>query len=237
MNKVEKEREILSISMGVLEKLYGKFNIDETQVDRPDAAIVLENGNRIGIEITTVDKPETLQYFNDKYSERPHIEKQLNDLLEHGRYSTRPTKSKSITLENHYAFASLMKKKSKYKEYLSSGNYNELIIVAFSSYMKPQNRHYKTYHIPWTNHLLSKTNFPFDKVILICTQTRSADLVYDKRHKKLFAPKKDTDKEIGVTTMHSQILPLNQPVNIWEIMDNPPLVEERIKQPRQNKKK
>ncbi|MFW9738946.1 hypothetical protein V3H21_22115 [Vibrio parahaemolyticus] len=237
MSKLEKERDILSVSKGVLEKLYGKFDIDEKQIDRPDAAIVLENGNKIGIEITTVDKPETLQYFNDIYAEQPHVEKQINDLLENGSYSHRPTKSKSIRLENHYAFANLMKKKSKYKEYVSSANYDELIIIAFSSYMKPQNGHYKSYHIPWTNHLLSKANFPFDKVILVCTETKSADLIYDKRHKKKVAPKKDIDKEVGVTKTHGPILPIGQTVNIKAIMDNPPLVGERKKHHRKNKKK
>ncbi|TOP30673.1 hypothetical protein [Vibrio parahaemolyticus] len=237
MSKIEKERAILSASAGLLEKLYGKFSIDENQVDRPDAAIILKNGNKIGIEITTVDKPETLQYFNDKYAEKPHIDKQLSDLLENGSYSQRPIKSKSIMLENHYALANLRKKESKYREYLSSGNYEELIIVAFSSYMKPQNPYYKSYHIPWTNHLLSKVKFPFDKVILVCAETKSADLVYDKKHKKKIAPKKDTNKELGVTNTHGPILPFGKSVNINEIMDNPPLVQQRVKQHSKKKKK
>ncbi|MFB2686408.1 hypothetical protein ACE02B_14495 [Shewanella mangrovisoli] len=237
MSKIEKERYILSLSTGVLEELYGKFSIDENQDDRPDAAIVLENGNKIGIEITTVDNFETLQYFNDKYAEYPHIEKQLNDLSENGSYSRRPTKSKSIKLENYYAFKNLMKKKSKYNEYLSSTNFDELIIVAFSSYLKPQNSHYESYHIPWTNYLLSRVKFPFDKVILVCAETKSVDLVYDKRHKKKVAPKKDIEKERGVTRVHGPILPINKKINLNEIINNPPLVQERKKQHRNNKKK
>lgn len=235
MSKLESERKILSTSMGVLERLYGKFSIDKNQVDRPDAAIVLENGNKIGIEITTIDGSELLQYLNDKYDEQPYVEKQLDDLIENGSYSRRPTKRKSIKIPNYYAFANLMKKKAKYKEYNDSCDYDELIVVAFSSYMKPQNIHYESYHIPWTNHLLSKANYPFDKVILVCTETKSVELVYDKRHKKMLAPKRDVNKELGVTTIKGPWLPRNQPVNLKEILDNPPLVKERKKLPRKKK--
>ncbi|GHU19478.1 hypothetical protein AGMMS50243_11580 [Betaproteobacteria bacterium] len=60
MEKVDRERNILSIAETLLYELYGDFCIIPEQLDRPDAAITIEkSGTTIGIEITSVDKKKT----------------------------------------------------------------------------------------------------------------------------------------------------------------------------------
>ena len=39
MEKLEKERSILSLAEPILKNLYGAFEIDDAQIDKPDAAI------------------------------------------------------------------------------------------------------------------------------------------------------------------------------------------------------
>jgi hypothetical protein len=76
MEKRKLEEHVLNLSRPALHKLYGGYNIDTNQVDRPDVAIDVKKPHKIfgkerkpfkvGVEITTVDPAKMLSYLNDE---------------------------------------------------------------------------------------------------------------------------------------------------------------------------
>lgn len=226
MRKSEEERYVLELANPILSDIYGDFDVDENQTDSPDAAIFLSGGVRkkIGIEITSVDKQEIQQYLNDEKITKPIITQQLDALQLDGSHSSQPTKKISIPFPKEYIFDGVIKKKDKYSRYIELGDYDEMIVVAFSSQLQTDHEHFKDYHKLWTGHLLGKNSFPFDKVIFVSLNTRDAVVVYDKDLPRINAPQADSDKELGITTMSGPILPFGKTVNLNTIFDNEPLI-------------
>jgi len=207
MNKVDTERYILKLVNPKLKKLYGNFNIIPEQIDNPDAAIELKSRKKykIGIEITTVDKQKTLQYLNDNKITQPLEYKQLEDLQNNQSYSKKPMKKILIDFPKEYIFESVFKKEKKYLQYKQNGDYQEIILIAFSSYLKIDLECFKHRHRPWTNFFLSKNNFSFDKVIFV-----------------------DCIKN-DITIIKSSILPFGKSVNIKDMFNEEPLITPKKK--------
>jgi len=227
MEKVEKERSVLDLAMPLLKELYGSFDIVSDQLDKPDAAIILKSNNKkIGIEITSVDKQKDLQYFNDKKDSREIESQQLNNLQKDGSYSSQPNKKLSIAFPHDYIVENVLKKEEKYIGYKQSSDYDEIIILAFSSYLEIGYEHFENYHKPWTNLLLSQKEFPFDKVIFACSKTSNAMVVYDKNFLQSKKLKIDSDKELGITVVQGPIFPAGKTVNILKVFNEEPLLKQ-----------
>jgi hypothetical protein len=235
--KIDREREIFQLSFSVLEELYGNFDIDNEQIDNPDAAIVLSDGSkRVGIEITSVDSQKVQAYFNDEKIARPIIQQQLESLEKGGSYTTQPLKKMSIPFIKEYIFKGVFKKESNYKRYMRNGNYHEMVIVAFSSYLQINSQHhFDDYHKQWTNYLLSKCSFPFNKVIFVCVKTRKATLVYDREKPLIHAPKEDRKKELGISNSQGSLVPFGVTFNYNDMFDKEEIIKPKNKSKKKNK--
>lgn len=230
MDKVSDERNILELAKPILGEIYGNFQVDAEQIDRPDAAIILgTTKGRIGIEITSVDGKDVQQYFNDEKFGKDIELNLINDLVSSGKYSDRPLKKYSIPFPSSYIADGVLKKIDKHSEYFVSGEYEEVILISFSEYLEIRSEHFESYHKPWTWHLLKEKSFPFSKVIFVCKNNGEAALVYDKSVPAPEPPERDTDKELGITSTSGPILPIGKTVNIYEILDNEPLITLRKK--------
>ena len=238
MDKVSEERKILELAKPLLYELYGRFQVDTKQTDRPDATIILgTTKSRIGIEITSVDGKDVQQYFNDEKFGKDIKLKQINDLVFSGNYSNRPDKKASIPFPNSYIADGVLKKSDKHSDYLMSGEYEEVILISFSELLEIRSRHFYSYYKPWTWHILKEILFPFSKVIFICKQHGDAALVYDKNTPAPAPLERDPDKELGVTRISGPIIPIGKTVNLYEIFDNEPLITPPQKNKNKAKKK
>jgi len=235
--KVERERNILRKALPLLRKLYGDFEIDECQKDRPDAAIILGNKSKpkkIGIEITSVDKQADLQYFNDEKMVQELTINQINN-LELGRsYDNKPKKKASIEFSNSYIYEGVIKKKDKYIDYIQSANYKEIILLAFSDYLSLKDEDLKDYQKKWTNFLLSKDNYPFDKVIFVCIETEQSILLYNKKVPFNKEPARRLSIERGITVMRTSVLPFGETVNLFEMFEQEPSAQKTNKKNKKN---
>ncbi|KGT97554.1 hypothetical protein [Dickeya fangzhongdai] len=231
MNKIEYENHIFELSGGFLNSLYGGFKRDVTQNDKPDAAIILdgEEGS-IGIEITTVDNYEDKQYFNDKKFSKDLEDESIDNCIS-GVVPERPIKSSSIPMEYNYIYKAIEGKARKYKSYKSGKKFKEVILLISSDYLDLNYKHFGSYLIPWTNHLLSKVKFPFEKVIFACGMTGGCVMIYDKNKPKLTSPKRDKNKELGVTHINSGFIPIGKSVNINKLFNAPPLTGKKTRKP------
>lgn len=238
MDKLSIEREILDFAKPVLEDIYGNFDVDPEQTDRPDAAIVLEsNGTIIGIEITSVDDEEIQRYFNDEKHGRDLKSKQVEELVSTGKYSDRPDKKASITFPYSYIFDGVKKKAEKHADYMGSGRYEEVILIAFSDNLEIRSEHFHSYHKPWTWYLLSEVSFPFSKVIFVCRQHGDSTIVFDNSLPPPEPPNRDELKELGITRISGPTLPIGKEINLNKIFDNEPLITPKKKGKSKNKKK
>lgn len=234
MDKLSEERNILELAKPLLGEIYGNFQVDTEQTDRPDAAIILgTTKGRVGIEITSVDGKDVQQYFNDEKFGKDIELRLVNDLVSSGNYSNRPLKKASIPFPNSYIADGVFKKIAKHSEYLASGEYEEIILISFSEVLEIRSRHFDSYHKPWTWNLLKEKSFPFSKVMFVCKQHGDAALVYDKNVPAPATPEHDPDKELGITKILGPILPVGKTVNLYGIFNNEPLITSR----QENKKK
>lgn len=230
MNKIYIERYILELVKPKLKKLYGNFDILPEQKDNPDAAIELKSykKHKIGIEITTVDKQKNLQYLNDeKIIQQIQLE-QLKDLEKSQNYNKKPMKKVSIDFPKEYIFENVFKKETRYLQYKKNDNYQEIVLVAFSSYLIVDKECFKYVHKPWTEYLLSKNNFSFDKVIFVDIQTKKTVLLYDRHLPLLNQPKFNNCMKNGITVMKSSILPFGEKVNINDMFSEEPLISSKL---------
>lgn len=230
MNKRNKEQYILKLAIPLLKHIYGEFDVDIEQLDSPDAAIILKQPTKqkIGIEITSIDKEDVKQYFNDKKITKEVEQEQLRDIA-NKEYSKNPTRKSSISFPKEYIYDGVIKKTEKYINYTNSDNYDEIIILIFSSYLKLNYENFEDYHKPWTQFLLAESKFPFDKVIFVCSETKNNDIVYNKDLPKIDKPNICPSKELGITKISSSILPFSQIINLNEFFNNEPSVAKKKK--------
>lgn len=171
LSKRDLEKEIFRRASPLLELLYGKFECDESQTDKPDFAIDILKPKkslgrlkklRIGIEITTVDDEEFLAYTNDKKFGAEAIEKHQTAILSGESEDIRPEKDMAVTISSNYIYDGIFKKLENHKKYGQLGDYDELIIVCFSEMVSLNETLFTDHLNEYTNYLLSSANFPFD---------------------------------------------------------------------------
>jgi len=233
MDKIAKERHILILAKPILVELYENFNIIDEQKDNPDAAIELASNEKIGIEITSIDPQKIQQYFRDTKFERD-VKFQELEQISQGKHSNKPTKKLSIPLPNTYICDGVKKKQEKYLQYMKSGNYKDIILIAFGEYLGI-NENFISYYKPWTQYFLTKKSFSFDKVIYVCEKSGNSILVFDKNLPYQEKPSRNLDIEAGITKISSPILPIGKKINLKNIFNNEPSI--KPKQNRKSKKK
>lgn len=231
MDKLELEDSVFQASQRCLQSLYGDFTRIVEQKDRPDAAIRLSQqvdgiDITVGIEITCVDKEGDLQYFNDEKFSNDITQKQIEDCLK-GIVPTQPMKKASIAIGKDYFYEAIEKKRDKYEGYKNDGRFNELIILVFSQLFGCDEKHFSEYHVSWTNYLLSKSDFPYDKVIFVDRFKSKCITMFDKNKPKKLPPKNDPNKELGFTQIHGSFIPMNKTVNLYDLFKKDPLVSKK----------
>lgn len=236
----DEERKILDLAKPLLKDIYGDFEIDEEQRDRPDAAIILRGGDKrssdgpakkIGIEITTVDQPQDMQYLNDEKFAKPLEISQLNALASGGESANCPNKKISIEFPSTYISDGVARKASKYQAYSSTGQFDELIVLAFSSVFDLRDTGKRAYHMECCAYHLSRIGFPYDRVIFVstCKPGGLPVVVYEKSNQKTRAPERDEAMEAGVEIVKSPILKFGATFNINELFEKPPALSPKKK--------
>ena len=168
--QLEIERTLLKHISDTLSLLYGDYEIDVSQEDKPDAAILtLKDKKRIGIEITSVDRQEDLAYFNEDKMAKPIINEQIEQYLKQGSFSPTTLKKKVINFGRDYISKGVELKRSKFLSYKENGDFDEIIVLAFSDFLDVNEPEFIPFHKAWTSYLLSNSNYPFSKVIFLST--------------------------------------------------------------------
>ncbi|QIE91119.1 MULTISPECIES: hypothetical protein [Pseudomonas] len=234
MEKIDFERSILEIARPALKIIYGNFEDDLSQTDKPDAAILLDKNNgagkklRIGIEITTVDKGKDLQYFNDEKHGKDLVQEDLLKCIESNTPSSRPTKRADITIEKEYIFEGVKKKSARFKEYEKEGEFDEIILLCFSDYIDLRNPEVNPGLLLWTDYLLSSESFPFERVIFVSTLTRASVMIYNKSEPLAKRPSEDAFCSYTTTPSMGGFIPMGEH-NISGILNADPLIPPKSK--------
>lgn len=220
MKKRELENYVFLTAVPILKEIYGEFIKDEDQKDRPDAAIfVNDNKDRIGIEITTATSFEELQYFNDKKYGNEKDAEIRNEVIQTGeRSDLRALKKYSNKKPYDFIVNGIKAKKDKYKSYKSQG-FKEVALLVYEDFA---DRAISEYHKNWTNFLLSRKNFPFNKVIYV---GKNSCILYDRNKHKKTMPIRNYSQELGSTKFKSGMLPVGKEVNIRQMWTDEPIIK------------
>lgn len=199
LRKIEQEQETLHLAVPMLKALYGDFEIDRNQVDRPDAAIVLADGRRIGIEITSLDPSSDKQYMNDESYGADAKAAQIRRMEQREPLLPQPLKKAVVTITPDYLARAALAKADKHAQYLGEGSYSDIVLLTKSDYLTLPCPELTTFYAPMASHLLGQANFPFAKVIFVCD--RDAILVYDRSSAP--TPKPDDSLDPHMFVEHS----------------------------------
>ncbi|RAI70861.1 hypothetical protein DOZ80_10350 [Pseudomonas fluorescens] len=228
--KIADERAVLEAASSLLRDLYGHFEIDLTQEDKPDAAIdASEPKKRIGIEITSVDDQKAKAYLNDEKFGRDIVRQQVEDFQRDGSYSTAPRKKIDIDIHAKYIYKGAAKKLDYYKGYAASGAFDEVILLCYSDYISPD-LSAKLGIIEWTKFFLSADDFPYDKVIYASVEDQKAAVVYERS--KPLRQKPLRYVSATHTVLEGSFTPFGAGFNVNTTANQPPLIK-----PKQDRKK
>jgi hypothetical protein len=238
MNKRELEEHILKLAGPLIKRLYGCFDVDRDQTDRPDAAIDVKKPTKhygrkrvpfkVGIEITTVDKMESLEYLKDKKFGKHIINDLITNALENSEDDKRPLKKIDVSIDSSYIFDGVTRKSDKYSNYTSSGVFREVILLCFSEVVCSRSVIFEHGLRDWTNFLLSKNNYPFDKVLFVDLCGGDPVRVYDKRKPLLVSPSQPMDTR-KITIAKLPFMRVDKEYNTKEISLKCPLIPQKRK--------
>jgi hypothetical protein len=213
MEKIAKERYLLELAAPCLKHLFGEYQIDENQRDRPDAAIVTippegrNTGSRIGIEITTVDPPHALEYINETRSIDAYNAKRIDAYMRGEELRPEVAKRATIEFPNTYIAEGVKGKAEKYYSYHEEGDFDKLVLIA-STKLLPGESSLIRYFTQWANYLLSGVKYPFDYVIFVIEQTKECMQIYDKQRPSTIEPKDDMAPTLDF--MRSGFIPIGR---------------------------
>lgn len=239
MEKRNLENHILNLSMPLLLKLYGHCKVDESQSDRPDAAVDVCKPHKrfgkkcepfkVGIEITTVDKEVPLAYLNDKKFGQEKLTKQINDSINFGIDSEQPNKKIDVEIPKSYIYDGVVKKSEKHASYMNLGEFKEIIIICFSDVISSNNVIFKRGLMEWSNRLLSQNKFPFDKVIFVDLLGGRPVRVYDKNKPLSEDPPPYIYSDSSITVAQGPFMRTGETYNLNKIISSPPLIYPKTK--------
>lgn len=236
--KIKSEREILKRAHSLLEKLYGVYDPDKNQTDRPDAAIDVtcprkqvardRKPIKVGIEITTVDPKEYLAYFKDEKHGKDLKDAELETLIKYNRTSGRAEKKEKITITSTFIYDGVKNKAKLYESYNYDGVYREVILLCYTEILLPTDEFLKDL-VDWSNYYMSVNNYPFDKVIFLAGDSFSAIKVYDRktplRDKSLL--RKWSNKSVCIA--RGILIPADTSFNIYDSFSNGPIIKPKSK--------
>ncbi len=246
--KIEFERYLLNIAVPVLKEIYGDFKIDESQKDKPDAAIILKNNKRVGIEIVTAETEDVKKKLNGIKSAKKLAEKKS---FEEGQDAVLVNKVNVIHNEEYISTAA-KNKIEKYQTYKATNNFDDIILIVASNFLNTRYEDFKKCHIPITQSKLYEAKFPYDKLIYVYFQNDpkfdEAILIYDKNEKYNLNPSSINNQEGKVMLTQSLKIMLRlgknydvpKTFNIHEIAEKPSAqdeVNEKRKQEKNNKRR
>lgn len=240
--KIEFERYLLNIAVPVLKEIYGDFKIDESQKDKPDAAIILKNNKRVGIEIVTAETKDVKKRLNGIKSAKKLAEKKY---FEEG-HDFVPINNVYVNHDEEYISTAAEKKIGKYQSYKATNRFDEIILIVASNFLNTRYEDFKKCHIPITQSKLYEAKFPYDKLIYVYFQNDpkfdEAILIYDKNKKyELNLPSNYDQKCKNMFTQQiSFMVKLGTTVFIDEIAEKPSAqdeVNEKRKQEKNNKRR
>lgn len=233
MGKRDLEEYVLGLAKPLLLSLYGDYEIDFTQVDRPDAAISVSrphkrfgrdrNPIKVGVEITTVDSKGALAYLNDEKFGCDLVSAQIDNSLSYGVDSDRPTKKIGVKVGESYIYDGAKSKANKYSDYASAGNFGEVILLCFSEFVCVDSTLFKEKLSRWTNFHMSVNRFPFDKVLFVSLGSRKAVKVYDKRNRLSVRPV-PYGSEDTLLRVEGPFMRTNVTYQLDKIISNEPLI-------------
>ncbi|OCG79623.1 hypothetical protein [Gilliamella sp. Occ4-3] len=238
--KIEFERYLLNIAVPVLKKIYGDFKIDESQKDKPDAAIILKNNKRVGIEIITAEPEEVKKSLNGtKSATKLAAEK----FFKEGHNSVLVNRV-DVNHNEEYILIAAKNKIGKYQAYKSTNKFDEIILIVASNFLNTRYEYFKKCHIPITQSKLYEAKFPYNKLIYVYFQNNpkfdEAILIYDKNEKyNLNLPSINNQKCKEMSTQAiSFIVRVGQTVNVHEIAEKKSTQDEvnEKRKKRKNKK-
>lgn len=184
------ELTVLDIAKELLGKLYGKFDTNPDQEDRPDAEINVYKPKKnkfgrepfnVGIEITTVDSSDHLGYFNDKKHGRDMVAERISNAIASRKNIGQSIKYMETPIPEDYISSGVMGKSKDYATYINSGNYREVALLCFSQLVNIESNLFRDGLKPWTEYKLSAAEYPYDVVIFVDLRSRRAVRVYEKR--------------------------------------------------------
>lgn len=226
MAKIQDERKTLEVALSLLHSLYGKFDVDVSQTDRPDAAISLTDGRRIGIEITSLDRQEHQQYMRDQRISQAATREQLRRITAGVPTIEAPTKKLHVQLTREYLAAGALAKALKYREYMAAGGYDEVVLLTTSCYLTASHRGFDNYYVPKASFLFGSVKFPFDRVAFVCHSQQSASLVYEKTAPFQPPPAEELfpDESIESSTVTAAV---GTAINLTRVLRESPLAPNR----------
>ncbi len=235
--KIVSERAVLDRATPLLSQLYGNYTVDESQKDRPDAAIYLSKppqrfgtpskSVRIGVEITTVDSQIFLAYWNDKKHGRDLVNAQIEDALERGIDGTAPIKKMEVPTTKSMIFDGVKGKGGLYSEYMKQGNFHEMVLLCFSEVIRTDQWYFKDGVLHWTDYLLSEARFPFNKVIFVHRYDGNAVQIYDKRSPRRKPPRPYAYSNVFVTNSQGPMFLTDRAYKLDDIFSQDPLIPPR----------
>lgn len=240
--KIEFERYLLNIAVPVLKEIYGDFKIDGSQKDKPDAAIILKNNKRVGIEIVTAETEDVKKRLNGIKSAKKLAQKKF---FEEG-HDFVPVNNVYVNHDGEYISIAAEKKIGKYQSYKATNKFDEIILIVASNFLNTRYENFKKCHIPITQSKLYETKFPYDKLIYVYFQNDpkfdEAILIYDKNKKyELNPPLIYYQKCKNMFTQQiSFIAKVGRTVYIDEIAEKPSIqdeLNEKRKQEKNNKRR
>lgn len=242
MDNRELELQVLEMARPLFIKLYGEFEIDPTQTDRPDAAIEVKRPHKrfgrsrtpfkVGIEITTVDKSGAQQYLKDEKFGAAAINEHIENTLKSGVDGDRPIKKINIDTPSTYLYEGIYKKFEKHASYAQGTAFRELILLCFSEVVSTSSDRFADGLHQWTNYHLSVNNCPFDKVVFVSRREGEPVRIYEKKRPLLLEPSPFKYENSPITVAQGPILRVGAQHNLVKPLLNPPLLT-----PKKNKTK
>lgn len=245
--KIELEQAVLGRAHSLLLRLYGAYSVDETQKDRPDAAIDVARPHKrfgrdrkpikVGIEITTVDPKDYLAYFNDKRFGQDLVEAQFEASLKNGIDPEKINKYMKVPVPDTFIYDGIKNKAAVHEVYKSSASYGEIILLCYSDILEPDIAFLKRGLLEWSNYYASQNNFPFDKVLFLAKDSDSAIKIYDRRTPLRLQPPPYDFSDPWTMPSDMPMFLMNRTYNFNELYSKPPLVQPKEKKKKKKKKK
>lgn len=177
------EQVILESAQKIFEDAFGAFHLLNHVYDSPDAAIISETGESIGIEITTLDDQTYFKHQNseEKKMRRKFQSKEFNH--ENGRhFSTR-----YHILPDQLAKGICLRKNIKISAYRKNNAFNEYALLLHTRIIDfqdhPQSTFLRSHFLYALECGLRRHHLQYDHAFLIHEYSKQGALVFNKKKK------------------------------------------------------